>query len=150
MKPLIAIAAAVIVFGCASRQPAGPEPGAAAAPGFAIHPLSAPVRTRDLAAFRTIGELANYLSTRAGYAVAIAPPAPAEAAALADWPPNPRIFTREVLPAEAVLAGALYPDGQLIVDTVNRLVSFRRADAPAAHSNPFAFPLTGEYLRLIP
>ena len=107
-------------------------------------------RTRELVGYRTIGGLADYLATRTGYIVALDPPAPAEAAAITRWPPNPRIFSRDVLPAESVLAAALYPDGQLVIDAPNRLISFRYAPAPEPHANPYAFPLTGEYLRLMP
>ncbi len=150
MKPILYAVIATVLCGCVSQPSQSPIAPPRAMPNFALHPLTVPVRTRDLAAFRTIGEMANYLTARTGYAIALQSPAPPEANTIAQWPPNPRIFSQGIMPAEAIIAGALYPEAQLVIDPANRLISFRFAGDAGPHSNPYAFPLTGEYLRLIP
>lgn len=119
------------------------------AAGFAALPLTAPVRTRDLKDFQTVEGLARYIATRFGYELALDAPAPHVARWIVRWPPNPAIYRRQTLTAESVLSGAVYPRGQLLIDPVNRLISFRMAARePAPAANPFFYPATGTFLDL--
>lgn len=130
----------ILPFGCQS-PPSRDKP---LQNGFAVLPLTAPIRTRDLAAFETVEGLARYIATRFGYILVLDPPAPAEASWIVRWPPNPAILRPETLSAQNALNGAVYPRGQLVIDSVHRSISFRMAPADAhSPANPFYYPATG-------
>ena len=141
----ISAALALLLSACQTPAPATNETSA----GFAVMPLTAPIRTRDLAAFETVEGLSRYLATRFGYSLSLDPPAPPEASWIVLWPPNPAILKSETMSAQDALNGAVYPRGQLVIDTVHRSISFRMAPIDShSPSNPFFYPTTGDFLQL--
>jgi len=122
----------------------------AAEVGFAVLPLTAPVRTWELRDFSTVGSLADYLLHRVGYSLALAYPAPAQALDVARRPVNPGIYTHDVLTIEDILIYAIGPNNKLIIDVKNKLVSFEPVQGAFDSVNPNSRYFTGSISELRP
>ncbi len=146
-----AAAAFCTALASCAQIPASDRPPAVST-GFAALPFSVPVRTREFAAHQTAGELVSSLALRLGYTLVLDAPSAPNAATIARWPVHPGIFAWDTLPAETLVNGALHPGGVIVIDHVNRLVSFARAPEPEPGQvrNPLHWPVAGRRVRLAP
>lgn len=144
MKIIKTMLTLCFLTGCAGTPE--PPPGRGDQAGFAANPLTVPIRTRDLRDFATVEALARHVAAALGYQLIYNDPAPAEAQWIAQWPPNPAIHTREIRPAEDILAGAVHPRGRLLVDPIHKAISFDLAGEalPTGPGNPFEYAVTGD------
>jgi hypothetical protein len=93
---------------------------------YAIDPMKVNIRTHLPEGIKTVGQAAQYYAAAVEYRLTVTPPAPMESYQIAMEMLSPLARTDRILPVNEAILGLLKENYFLLIDTKNKLFSFKQ------------------------